>query len=174
MLLVQHDRYYQSFDELPLEEKRQINYDHPDSLDSQLFRDNIKSLKQGLPAELPVYDFASFARLPQTEHTTPKPVLLVEGILLFTDPQIRDLIDFKIFVDTDPDVRLARRLGRDVQERGRTYEFGIQQYLTFTRPMHLEFVEPSKRYADLIIPEGGNPRARLSQWLLTNACFNEV
>ena len=160
VLLVQHDRYYRSFDELTFEEKQQINYDHPDSLDTELFVKNITQLKAGQPTELPFYDFSTFSRTDETETATPKPVLLIEGILIFCEAQLRDLIDFKLFVDTDADVRFGRRLQRDVQERGRSYEFGIQQYLKYTRPMHLEFVEPSKRYADLIIPEGGkNPRA---------------
>jgi len=150
-----HDAYYRDASNLPPAERAQLNFDHPDSLDNDLLISQLKQLQAGQPVEIPVYDFKTHSRLAETRRIDPQPVILVEGILIFADKQLRDLMDVKIFVDTDADLRLIRRLQRDIGERGRSPDSVIQQYLRTVRPMHLEFVEPSKRYADVIIPEGG-------------------
>lgn len=150
-----HDAYYRDLKDLPPMQRMQVNFDHPDSLESDLLIQHIYQLKNWKPIALPVYDFTTHTR---TEHTIliePQRVIIVEGILIFADKALRDLFDVKIFVDTDADIRFIRRLQRDITERGRTTESVIKQYLSTVRPMHLEFVEPSKRYADVIIPEGG-------------------
>lgn len=152
---VPHDAYYRDASDLPPEERAQLNFDHPDSLDNDLLITHLKQLQAYQPVEIPVYDFKTHRRTSETRHIEPQPVILVEGILIFADKRLRDLMDVKIFVDTDADIRFIRRLQRDVAERGRTPESVINQYLRTVRPMHLEFVEPSKRYADVIIPEGG-------------------
>jgi len=150
-----HDAYYRDLSHLPLEGRRQINFDHPDSLETELLVKHVKQLKNWQPVEMPVYDFTTHSRTSQTIHVEPRRVILVEGILIFYEQDLRPLFDVKIFVDTDADIRFIRRLQRDIVERGRTTESVVQQYLNTVRPMHLEFVEPSKRYADIIIPEGG-------------------
>ena len=150
-----HDAYYKDLSALPDNQRAQINFDHPDSLDTELFYKHIKHLKNKQSIDMPVYDFKTHSRTDQIRHILPQPVILVEGILIFIEAELRKLFDIKIFVDTDPDIRFIRRLQRDITERGRTTESVIQQYLNTVRPMHLEFVEPSKRYADVIIPEGG-------------------
>ena len=150
-----HDAYYRDASNLPPAERAQLNFDHPDSLDNDLLIGQLKQLQTGLPVETPVYDFKTHSRLAEIRRIDPQPVILVEGILIFADKGLRDLMDMKIFVDTDSDLRFIRRLQRDIGERGRAPESVIQQYLRTVRPMHLEFVEPSKRYADVIIPEGG-------------------
>jgi uridine kinase len=150
-----HDAYYRDASNLPPAERAQLNFDHPDSLDNDLLIGQLRQLQAGQPVETPVYDFKTHSRLAETRRIDPQPVILVEGILIFADKQLRDLMDVKIFVDTDADLRLIRRLQRDIGERGRSPDSVIQQYLRTVRPMHLEFVEPSKRYADVIIPEGG-------------------
>lgn len=150
-----HDAYYHNFSDLPKTQHDLINWDHPDSLDTELMIEHVRQLKAGHAIERPVYDFTTNARTAVTVHVDPHSIVMVEGILIFADPQLRALFDVKIFVDTDPDIRFIRRLERDIRERGRTAESVIQQYLHTVRPMHLEFVEPSKRYADVIIPEGG-------------------
>ncbi len=150
-----HDAYYKDNSHLPFEERRKINYDHPDALETSLLVQHIQGLKAGRSIERPVYDFTTHARTRQTVRVDPRPIILVEGILIFVEPALRDLFDVKIYVDTDADIRFIRRLRRDILERGRTLESVIEQYLNTVRPMHLEFVEPSKRYADVIIPEGG-------------------
>ena len=152
---VPHDAYYRNFTDLPKAQRDLINWDHPNSLETDLMIKHVKALKAGRRVELPVYDFTMHTRTAQTVPVEPQPIVIVEGILIFADPVLRDLFDVKIFVDTDPDLRLIRRLQRDIAERGRTAESVIHQYLSTVRPMHLEFVEPSKRYADVIIPEGG-------------------
>src|SRR3990172_3817578 len=152
---VPHDAYYRNFSDLPKAQRDLINWDHPDSLDTDLMIKHVKALKAGQAVDLPVYDFTTHARTDQTVHVEPQPIILVEGILIFADPRLRELFDVKIFVDTDADLRFIRRLQRDIAERGRTAESVVRQYLDTVRPMHLEFVEPSKRYADVIIPEGG-------------------
>ena len=150
-----HDAFYRELGNLPPDQKAAMNFDHPDSLETELMIKHIEQLKLGNPIEIPIYDFSTHSRTDRTIRVEPQPVIIVEGILLFADKNLRDLLDVKIFVDTDPDIRFIRRLQRDITERGRTTENVIQQYLTTVRPMHLEFVEPSKRYANVIIPEGG-------------------
>jgi uridine kinase len=150
-----HDAYYKNLDALPLTQREIINFDHPNSLDTELLIFHVRQLKDRQAIDLPVYDFKTHSRTKQTIHVEPQPVVMVEGILIFAEPVLRELFDVKIFVDTDADIRFIRRLKRDIEERGRTTESVIQQYLNTVRPMHLEFVEPSKRYADVIIPEGG-------------------
>lgn len=150
-----HDAYYRDTKDLPIEERRKINFDHPDSLETQLLVEHIQQLKEWKAVEMPVYDFTTHSRTDRTVHIEPHPVILVDGILIFYEPALRALFDVKIYVDTDADLRFIRRLQRDITERGRTTELVVQQYLATVRPMHNEFVEPSKRYADVIIPEGG-------------------
>jgi uridine kinase len=150
-----HDAYYKDLSHLPLEHRTQINFDHPNSLETDLLIQHIKQLKKGNPIELPIYDFKVHTRTVQTIRIEPKSIVLVEGILIFAEPELRELFDIKIFVDTDADIRFIRRLQRDIAERGRTAESVVNQYLSTVRPMYLEFVEQSKRYADIIIPEGG-------------------
>lgn len=153
--LIQHDAYYKDLSDLPLAQRAMFNFDHPDALDNELLITHLKELKAGRAIEMPVYDFKTHTRTKEVQRVEPSRVILVEGILIFADKQLRDLMDVKIYVDTDPDIRFIRRLQRDIAERGRTMESVIHQYLTTVRPMHQEFVEPSKRYADVIIPEGG-------------------
>ncbi|PWH16214.1 MAG: uridine kinase [Anaerolineae bacterium] len=150
-----HDAYYKDLSNLPEAQRHLINFDHPNSLETSLLIQHVIQLKKGLPIELPIYDFRIHCRTSQTQRIEPKSVIIVEGILIFAEAELRELFDVKIFVDTDPDIRFIRRLQRDILERGRSTESVIQQYLSTVRPMHLEFVEPSKRYADIIIPEGG-------------------
>jgi uridine kinase len=149
------DAYYKDLSELPPNQRSMVNFDHPDSLDTDLLIEHIHQLKNYHPIDLPVYDFKTDSRTSQTKRVEPKAVIMVEGILLFVEPSLREIFDVKVFVDTDADIRFIRRLQRDIEERGRTTEAVIRQYLSTVRPMHLEFVEPSKRYADVIIPEGG-------------------
>lgn len=153
--LLQQDHYYKELAHLPVEERARQNFDHPDSIDMGLFVEHVRLLKTGQPIDRPVYDFTIHTRSRHTVRVEPKPVVIVEGILIFDNKPLRDLMDIKIFVDTDADLRFIRRLRRDIEERARTVESVIHQYLNTVRPMHLEFVEPSKRYADVIIPEGG-------------------
>ena len=150
---LQHDSYYHDLSDMPLAERRKRNYDHPDSLDTTLLIQQVQRLQQGQSVEVPRYDFATHTRFAETEMLAPSRILLIEGILIFVESALRDLMDLRIFVDTDADVRFIRRVQRDIQERGRTIDSVIQQYLTTVRPMHLEFVEPSKRHADIIVPE---------------------
>ncbi len=153
--VVPHDAYYDNFDQLSPALRDALNFDHPDSLDTGLLIQHLQQLKVGQSIEMPVYDFTTHSRTNCTVHVEPQPVVLVEGILILAEPALRELFDVKIYVDTDADLRFIRRLERDVAERGRTPQSVVHQYLTTVRPMHLEFVEPSKRYADVIIPEGG-------------------
>ncbi len=153
--ILPHDAYYKDLRDLPANERAQVNFDHPNSLDTELLVQHILLLKQWQSIELPVYDFKTHSRTDRSVHIEPQPIILVEGILIFAEPVLRSLFDVKIFVDTDPDIRFIRRLERDITERGRSSESVIQQYMRTVRPMHMEFVEPSKRYADVIIPEGG-------------------
>jgi uridine kinase len=156
-----HDAYYKDLSGLPPVQKAEVNFDHPNSLETELLIKHVKQLKSGNPVELPVYDFSNDSRTAETIPITPHRVIVVEGILIFAEPELRPLFDLKIFVDTDADLRFIRRLQRDISERGRTPESVINQYIKTVRPMHLEFVEPSKRYADVIIPEGGFNTAAL-------------
>ncbi|MGE0883548.1 MAG: uridine kinase [Blastocatellales bacterium] len=155
VVFFQQDSYYRNLGDMPIELRHQINFDHPDALDNDLFINHVKALRAGEAIEMPVYDFSRHTRKTETIHVAPKPILIIEGILIFVDAALRELMDIKIFVDTDDDLRFIRRLQRDVNERGRTAESVIKQYLDTVRPMHEQFVEPSKRYADVIIPEGG-------------------
>jgi uridine kinase len=153
--VLSHDAYYEDLSHLTLDERVKINFDHPNSLDTSLLIEHVKKLKKWQSIEMPVYDFTNYSRTTKTIHIESSRVILVEGILIFTEPGLRKLFDVKIFVDTDADIRFIRRLERDISDRGRTTESVIRQYINTVRPMHLEFVEPSKRYADIIIPEGG-------------------
>jgi len=150
-----HDAYYRELGDLPPDQKAAVNFDHPNSLETELMIAHIQKLKSGYSIELPIYDFSTHSRTGKTICVEPHRVIIVEGILIFAEPDLRALFDVKLFVDTDADIRFIRRLTRDITERGRTTENVIHQYLTTVRPMHLEFVEPSKRYANVIIPEGG-------------------
>ncbi|HEX7557162.1 MAG TPA: uridine kinase [Leptolinea sp.] len=152
---IPHDAYYKDLRHLSPIRRQEINFDHPDSLESELMVEHIKDLQAWKHVSLPIYDFTTHTRTTQVIEVKPSRVILVEGILIFTEASLRDMFDVKIFVDTDPDIRFIRRLQRDIAERGRTMESVVTQYLSTVRPMHLEFVEPSKRYADVIIPEGG-------------------
>jgi uridine kinase len=155
VVFLQQDSYYRNLGDMPVELRHAINFDHPDALDNDLFINHVKALRAGEAIEMPVYDFSIHTRKIETIHIAPKPILIVEGILIFVDAALRAQMDIKIFVDTDDDLRFIRRLQRDVQQRGRTVESVIKQYLETVRPMHQQFVEPSKRHADVIIPEGG-------------------
>lgn len=150
-----HDTYYRDINHIPLHERRIRNFDHPDSLDTHLLVANLKELRAGLPTEIPQYDFREHHRLPHTRKVEPQPVILVEGILIFAEAALRDLLDVRIYVETDADIRFIRRLRRDIAERGRTMESVMEQYLKTVRPMHTHFVEPYRHHADIIIPEGG-------------------
>ena len=154
--LLEHDRYYRDRRDLRLEERAALNYDHPDSLETDLLVQHVNELRAGRAVEKPVYDFARHQREPETVTVHPRRAIIVEGILIFTDPALRRLLDVKVFVDADDDTRFIRRLQRDIAERGRTVSSVIEQYLGTVKPMHLDFVEPSKRYADVIIPLGGH------------------
>ena len=157
--LVHPDAYYRHRVDLTFEERTRLNYDHPDSLETELLIEHLERLRSGLAVELPTYDFAEHLRSEETVRIAPARVVVIEGILVLSDARLRSELDLKIFVDTDADLRLARRLERDITERGRSVDSVIDQYFATVRPMHLEFVEPSRRYADLIIPEGFNPAA---------------
>jgi len=159
--LIEQDSYYRDVDWRSETELLHHNFDHPSALDNELLVAHIAALKAGHPVEVPIYDFVRHRRTNRTRRIEPQPVIILEGILIFVEPALRDLLDFKIYVDTDADLRLIRRLGRDMSERGRTVQDVLRQYLETVRPMHLEFVEPSKRWADIIIPEGGENRVAL-------------
>jgi len=153
---ISHDSYYREFESMSPEELHHINFDHPDSLETELLVRHLDVLRKGFAVDVPVYDFATYARKPDQIHRVePRKVIIVEGILVLAEPELRKRIDIKLFVDTPADIRFLRRLMRDIKSRGRSVESVIEQYMTTVRPMHEEFVEPSKRYADLIIPEGG-------------------
>lgn len=158
---IQHDSYYKDLTGLPPAQRAEVNFDHPNSLETELLTFHIQQLKQGHTIEVPIYDFSTHSRTDETFTVNPRGVIIVEGILIFVEAALRSLFNVKLFVDTDADVRLIRRLQRDITERGRTAENVIKQYQSTVRPMHLEFVEPSKRYADVIIPEGGFNTAAL-------------
>ena len=153
--ILSHDSYYRDFVDLPKDILDRQNFDHPDSLESELLVRHLKALKQGMVVETPIYDFKVHRRAAESRRVEPRKVILVDGILIFAEAELRKLFDVKIYVDTDADIRLIRRLKRDIAERGRSVESVVSQYESTVRPMHMEFVEPSKRYADLIIPEGG-------------------
>jgi uridine kinase len=150
-----HDAYYRDLAHLPLEERAQVNFDHPDAFDNALYLAHLDALTKAQPVAVPTYDFTNYVRLSEVLHVLPQPVVLLEGILIFADAALRARMGIKIFVDAESDLRIIRRIQRDTHSRGRTVDSVIEQYLTTVRPMHLEFVEPSKRYADIIIPNGG-------------------
>jgi uridine kinase len=153
---IQQDSYYHDLDRMPLDYKQQVNFDHPDALDNDLMVEHVRALKAGRAVELPIYDFKNHVRRKETLGMKPKLIMILEGILIFNEKRLLDEMDIKVFVDTPDDIRFIRRLRRDVAERGRTVDSVIEQYLATVRPMHMQFVEPSKRYADVIIPEGGH------------------
>ena len=155
IIYLEHDAYYLGIDQLPTELQEERNFDHPDSLDNHLFIQHLKMLQANQPIERPVYDFTVHRRTSETIRILPRPIILVDGILIFAEPELRKFFDVKIYVDTADDIRFIRRLQRDINERGRTVPSVIEQYQKTVRPMHRDFVEPSKRYADVIIPEGG-------------------
>jgi uridine kinase len=159
--IIEYDSYYRNQSHLDGASRAAINYDHPDALETELLVEHIQSLRMGQPAEIPVYDFVRHTRAPETRYLDARPVLIVEGIMALAVPAVRELFDIKIFVDTDSDLRVFRRIRRDIEQRGRSFNSVRQQYYEFVRPMHLEFVEPSKRWADLIVPEGGSNRVAL-------------
>lgn len=156
VVYLQQDSYYRNLNDLPLDFRRAVNFDHPDAVDNDLLVEHLKALKNGQQVELPVYDFKHHMRLPETLRVEPTPIIIIEGILIFADARLLQEMDIKVFVDTPDDLRFIRRLRRDIAERGRTADSVIEQYLSTVRPMHMQFVEPSKRYADVIIPEGGS------------------
>ena len=156
VVFIQQDSYYRNINDLPLDYRNIANFDHPDALDNDLLVNHVRRLKAGEAVELPLYDFKTSTRLNDTRHVEPKPIVIVEGILIFVDPRLLEQMDIKVFVDTPDDIRFIRRLRRDLAERGRTVESVIEQYIATVRPMHMQFVEPSKRHADVIIPEGGH------------------
>ena len=151
LIHIEHDSYYRDIDKLPSHLQKNINFDHPDSLDNELFAKQLKLLQNNQPIDRPIYDFTIQKRIKETKHIAPKPIIVVEGILIFAKEELRDIYDIKVFIDTDSDLRLSRRLTRDISERGRTPNSVIEQYLKTVRPMHNEFVKPSKQYSDLII-----------------------
>jgi uridine kinase len=153
---IPHDLYYHDLSHLPLDQRARLNFDHPDALDNDLLAAHIDALSAGHAVEAPTYDFATYTRLAETRLIAPRPVILIEGILIFAEPVLRRRMQIKLFVDADPDLRFIRRLKRDLDERGRSVDSVVEQYLNTVRLMHLEFVEPTKRYADVIIPEGGS------------------
>ena len=159
--ILPHDAYYRDFVDLPMDVLQRKNFDHPDSLETSLLVSHVHALKHGQPIEVPMYDFKIHRRGPHTRRIEPTPIVVVEGILLFSDADLREQLDLKLFVDTDADIRVLRRVRRDMEHRGRTFESVREQYYRTVRPMHLQFVEPSKRWADLIIPEGGDNRVAL-------------
>lgn len=158
---IEHDAYYRDQGHLPPDDRATINYDHPASLESTLLAAHLRELRAGRAVEVPTYDFATYVRRPETRLVEPARVIVVEGILVFSEAVLREQMDIKIFVDTDPDIRLMRRIRRDIEQRGRSFQSVRDQYYATVRPMHLEYVEPSKRWADLIIPEGGDNRVAL-------------
>lgn len=158
---IEHDAYYRDQSHLAFDERVSINYDHPSSLETELLAAHLRDLRAGRAVDVPIYDFATHTRRGDTRRVAPAPVIIVEGILVFTDASLREQMDVKIFVDTDPDIRLMRRIRRDLEQRGRTFQSVRDQYYATVRPMHIEHVEPSKRWADLIVPEGGDNRVAL-------------
>ena len=163
--VIHHDSYYKAHDDMTYEERCKLNYDRPDSFDTPLLLEHLRALKAGKPVDAPVYDYTVHNRSQETERINPARVLLVEGILIYAEPELCRELDIKIYVDTDADVRILRRIVRDVKKRGRTLDSVIDQYLTTVKPMHEEFVEPSKRRADIIIPEGGRNTVALEMVL---------
>jgi len=160
-VIIHQDSYYLDRSLLPSDDRDRINFDHPSAFDWKLFKRQVRALQEGKSIEKPIYNFHTHSRMPETTRVDPRPVLLIEGILVFDDPDLRKMMDIKVYVDADADVRFIRRMDRDVRERGRSIESIVDQYMNTVRPMHLQFVGPSKRYADIIIPEGGHNRVAL-------------
>jgi len=161
ILLIQHDSYYRDLKHLPFEKRTEQNFDHPSALETELMIRHLKALNEGYQVEVPIYDFTKHIRKEETRLADPKKIILIDGILIFTEKELRKLMDIKLYVDTDDDIRLLRRIQRDIVERDRKLENVLTQYEKFVRPMHLEFVEPTKRYADIIIPRGGENQVAL-------------
>ena len=159
--IVDHDAYYKDLAHLPFEERVMVNFDHPDSLETSLLVRQLDTLREGRGIDVPLYDFATHTRRKETRRVEPTPLIIVEGILVFVEEELRKRLDVKIFVDTDADIRVMRRIRRDLEHRGRSFQSIRDQYYKTVRPMHLQFVEPSKRWADVIVPEGGNNRVAL-------------
>lgn len=159
--MIQQDAYYKDQSHLSMEDREKTNYDHPKAFDNELLVKHLKELSKGHAIEKPIYDFTIHNRAKETVRVEPREIIIVEGILVLEDKRIRDLLDIKVFVDTDADVRIIRRMLRDIEERGRTIESVVDQYLTVVRPMHFQFTEPTKRFADIIIPEGGNNKVAI-------------
>lgn len=155
LAMIQEDAYYKKQDDIPFDQREKVNYDHPNAFDTDLLVEQLKQLLQRKPIDIPVYDYTIHTRSDEVIHQEPRDVILVEGILVLNDPRLRDLMDIKIFVDTDDDIRIIRRIQRDIEERGRSLQSVIDQYLATVKPMYHQFIEPSKRYADIIVPEGG-------------------
>lgn len=156
VVVIEHDAYYKDQSHMDFEERLKTNYDHPFAFDTELLLQHLTTLKESKPVEKPVYSFVSHTRQQETVRVSPRKTIILEGILILEDKRIRDLLDIKVYVDTDADVRIIRRMLRDIKERGRNVDSVVEQYLSVVRPMHLQFVEPSKKYADIIIPEGGD------------------
>lgn len=159
--MIEYDAYYRDRPDLTEDDRARLNFDHPDALESALLVEHLRELKAGNAVDVPIYDFKTHRRREESHRVLPTPVIILEGILVFVEPAVRELLDIKIFVDTDADIRIFRRIRRDMEQRGRTFESVREQYYKTVRPMHMQFVEPSKRWADLIIPEGGNNRVAL-------------
>ncbi len=177
--VLDHDSYYRDRSELSLHAREQLNYDHPESLETDLLIAHLRALRHGQAVEMPIYDFKTHSRQALRRHVESAPFIVIEGILLFVEPALRELLDIKIFVDTDADIRVLRRIRRDLEQRGRSFQSIREQYYNTVRPMHLQFVEPSKRWADLIIPEGGENHValdlvigRLRHYLVDRANYN--
>ena len=170
--MIQQDMYYKDQSHLTMDERVKTNYDHPHAFDNDLLVEHLQSLLNGKAIEKPIYNFAIHNREEKTVRVDPRDIIIVEGILVLEDPRVRELLDIKIFVDTDADLRILRRLVRDIDERGRTVESVIDQYISVVRPMHLQFIEPTKRYADLIIPEGGSNTVAID--ILVSKIKNEL
>jgi uridine kinase len=175
-VVVDHDAYYRDQSHLPQPERDQVNYDHPASLESSLMARHLAEIRAGRGIDMPIYDYATHTRRAETRRVEPAPLVIVEGILVFVEAVVREQLDIKLFVDTDADIRLMRRIRRDLEQRGRTFQSVRDQYYATVRPMHLEFVEPSKRHADLVIPEGGDNRVAIELILgrLARVAFTDI
>jgi uridine kinase len=160
--IIPQDAYYRDNSHIPLEDREEINFDHPDSIEFELLIEHIKALRRGEPVQQPIYSYLTSTRSEETVHVTPKSVVIVEGILILQNPRLRDLFDIKVYVDADTDDRLMRVITRDIEERGRTLENVLERYEKTVKPMHLQFIEPSKRYADIIVPQGGKNQVAIN------------
>jgi uridine kinase len=161
VVVIDQDSYYRNLEDIPFRDRESRNFDHPDAFDTELLKVHIRELIAGRAVDQPIYDYSEHRRLPETRRIAEHLIIVLEGILIFNDPELRDLMDIKLFIDADPDIRFIRRLRRDLVERGRSVDSVIRQYTESVRPMHLQFVEPSKRHADVIIPEGGHNKVAI-------------